>query len=217
MKQFEPKKKLHKRAKHEVRKANKVARAKQTARQRERDAINKLSNINDRLNESKKFVSLDFEAFERNQKKITEVGFSVFENNKFTHYHYIIKENIKCLNGVFVPNNKFNFAFGESEILTLEEAFGRLREVLATTDYLIGHGVNNELKWLRQNDIKLHCNLNLIDTGKLGGGIMHVGKRASLTRVLDFLGIEHDLLHNAGNDSFYTMKALWHMVVRVAA
>lgn len=217
MKQFESQKKLHKRGKHTTRKANKAAKAKLNNRMREQEAVNRLSRIKKQLNEPKKFVALDFEAFERNQKKVTEIGFSIFENNKFTHHHYIIKENIKCLNGKFVPNNKFNFAFGESEVLALEEAFSRLGDVLVDTDYLIGHGVSNELKWLRHNDVKLHNKIKLIDTGKLGGGIMQVGKRASLTRVLDFLGVDHNFLHNAGNDSFYTMKALWHMVVRVPA
>lgn len=163
------------------------------------------------LEATNKFVSLDFEAFERNQKKITEVGFSVYENGECKNYHYIVKENIAYLNGSFVADNKFNFAFGKSEILPLKEALSRLSKVLVSTDYLVGHAVGNELKWLRKNNVELLPDIKTIDTSILAGGFMKIGQRVSLTRILTYLGIKHNFLHNAGNDSVYTMKALCHM------
>jgi len=171
----------------------------------------KLEFFKTELRKTNKFVSLDFEAFEFNQKKITEVGYSVFENGECKNYHYIIKEIIGKLNGKFVADNKFNFAFGESEILPLADAMNKLSKILSDADYLVAHGVGNELKWMRKNNIKVGSGLKTIDTGTLGAALMKVKQRVSLTRILTFLNIEHGLLHNAGNDSFYTMKALQHM------
>jgi hypothetical protein len=172
---------------------------------------NKLKFFKDEITKENRFVALDFEAFEWNQKRITEVGFSVFENDEYQNFHYIIKENINRRNGKFVPDNKDRFSFGESEVLPLNEALERLSHILSTADYLVGHGVGNELKWLKKNNVELKQNLKTIDTSILAGGFMKIGGRVSLTRILTFMGIKHDFLHNAGNDSFYTMKVLHQM------
>jgi hypothetical protein len=162
----------------------------------------------------KRFISLDFEAFERCHQKITEIGISVMDGNECYHRHLIIEENIKLRNGKFVPDNKFNFSFGESEIVTLNEALLTVSGELAISDYLVGSGLGNEIKWLEHNRV-LSNGVKTADTAKLAGAFFKTAQRVGLEKILRHFNIDYRFLHNAANDSAYTMEALNRMVMAI--
>lgn len=80
------------------------------------------------------FIAVDCEAWERNNKIVTEIGFATLDMDdvlnippgkncenwfpKIRHRHFRIKEHLGCRNGTHVEDNADRFEFGESEIIS---------------------------------------------------------------------------------------------------
>ncbi len=160
------------------------------------------------LASNKRLLSIDVEAFERNQKKVTEIGLCVFDGERETTTHIVISENKKHRNGKFVADNRDNFIFGETIELPMSEAIERVKEQLQLCDFLVGHGLRNDIVWLTQIGVKSVTKVPRIDTSVIAKWAFQNKQTIGLENMLKRLGIDYQFLHNAGNDCAFTMQAL---------
>ncbi|KAK6201658.1 uncharacterized protein RJT21DRAFT_114272 [Scheffersomyces amazonensis] len=162
-------------------------------------------------------VSIDVEAYERSQKKITEIGVVIYDPEQSKNsifpviksFHIIVKEHHRFFNKTFVPDNKHRFMGGISYVLSLKDCKLFIEGVIEKyineeNGAFVGHHIVSDLKWLRSLGIKFDQNIDIVDTGQI-----YTISRSSgnLREILRSLGIPHALLHNAANDAYYTLLA----------
>ncbi|KAH3681600.1 hypothetical protein WICPIJ_007474 [Wickerhamomyces pijperi] len=172
------------------------------------------------------FISIDIEAFEFSQGKITEIGISIYDPLKealsvspqFTNIHILLKEHLYLRNGKFVVDNKDRYLCGSSIVLSEKDALKSIQSLLdhylvrrfethGTNGILVGHDIKGDIKWLKQLGIQLPVNVKSLDTQiitKLSNGSDQLG----LGKVLNRYDIPHSFLHNAGNDAYFTLVLL---------
>ncbi|CAI5760398.1 unnamed protein product [Candida verbasci] len=166
------------------------------------------------LNSNKPLICIDCEAFEKNQKYITEIGISILNQIQKTTivpqiktYHIIIEDHLKKRNKLYVPDYKYNFLNGKSIIMSetnTKEFLKKFLEKYLINQHgvLIGHNLSSEVKFFKKLGVELNSNKS-IDTL-----ILHQLSRSnggSLWAILRSLNIPYSFLHNAGNDAYYTM------------
>ncbi|GME67403.1 unnamed protein product [[Candida] boidinii] len=192
--------------------------------------LDKLKNYITKLSSKKHcLLSFDIEAFELNNKIITEIGISIYDpiNQRnsimphITKIHIIIKEFLNKRNGKYVPDNKDNFLGGPSLLMTASDCKQFIQKLvdfyfikLPETDknlknsIFIGHGPSEDLKWLNQMGIVLPDRdseiFEIFDTQHVWS-LSHGNHGNSLSRILRFLDIPHSYMHNAGNDCYFTL------------
>jgi hypothetical protein len=126
------------------------------------------------------------------------------------------------INRKFVKGCPELFSFGTSTFIAkadasavLQRLFERPVEVGSPTNVpdeqrniiLVGHGLKNEVPYLRNLGFALHQAPNIVcrfDTGKLGPSKGGIG----LGRLCKAIGLDSTSLHNAGNDAAYTLRAM---------
>lgn len=174
---------------------------------RKEQVKNRLNDILSKLRKCPEDVCcVDLEMWERHQKKLTEIGITVFNRRtrKIKTVHFIIEENYKKRNGKFVDDNKDNFLHGDSEILPQEEALARTQEILNQYQVVIGHSVAGDLRYLRKLGIETK-HLRVIDTLNLFKAYQEVNQPRALGKVCAKYGLNHIAPHNAANDSHINM------------
>lgn len=177
--------------------------------------LNFIKKAEELLNNNSSILIFDIEAYEHDQKKITEIGFLSIINSRQIIKHLIIKENIDLLNGQYVSENKFNFNYGESNVLPLKECFNILINEILKHEALMGQNIASDIKYLNKylskeldNQELINNKINskvILDTATMSLYLSEDANHMSIERSLDKLGLETKNLHNAGNDSFYTM------------
>ena len=170
---------------------------------------NIIDKIKKRENGYRYIGSFDLEFWEHNMNLLLEFGWSIVDYHGKTHTtHLIVQENLKYENGQFSKNNRF--ARKDSQTVPLKVALRRFKEeFLDKVEVLVGHGLTNDFKVLKLNGLDL--NLEYIDTSDIGSVIMGETDKVSLSRLLDYLKIEHDDLHNAANDVEFILKAFFEL------
>ena len=181
------------------------------------------------------FISVDVEAFEFNQKLITEIGISTLDtedllglqpgakgNNwttKIQSHHFRIREHGHLLNKVYVDGCPDKFDFGQSEwiykrdvISILEGCFNPSRPSYSGRTrkvILVGHDVAADMKYL--TEVGFHVTRTIsdcIDTSDLYKASRRDGRPSALSTLLLHYGIAAKHLHNAGNDASYTLRVM---------
>lgn len=153
--------------------------------------------------------AFDLEFWEYDMNILLEFGWSIVDySGKTFTTHLIVQENLKYENGQFSKNNRF--ARRDSQTVPLKVAMDRFQtEFLDKTEVLVGHGLTNDFKVLKANG--LYLNLPYLDTSDIGAAVMGENDKVSLERLLDYLEIEHDDLHNAANDVEFILKAFFEL------
>lgn len=169
--------------------------------------------------------SIDLEAFEKDNNFITEIGVTIYDPLKeagsiipnFTKIHIIIKENQHLRNGHFVADNQQYFIGGTSLVLPLREAtlfvqclidhYFIIRQTIGMRGVIVGHNVSGDIKWLKSLGINFPTSSLILDTQKIYTTVNN-DKFSALGAVLRRLEIPHSYLHNAGNDSYFTLILL---------
>ncbi|CAB16368.1 conserved fungal nucleolar protein, implicated in rDNA metabolism or ribosome biogenesis [Schizosaccharomyces pombe] len=170
-------------------------------------------------NPSCNFLVIDFEAYEFNQKIITEAGITMRINGEWDYHHYRIKNFLHLRNGRFVPDEADNFQFGDSKIVTKIAFISILKKILKTPNlHLVGHGVENEIKYANVLGIPIPKDVTVLDTQNVFSFFQSLflkeisnSNNISLAKMLTHLNIRAFCLHNAGNDARYTSEALREM------
>jgi hypothetical protein len=123
-------------------------------------AEGKMAELESRLNlalfpesETVVLASVDVEAWEGGPSLVTEIGLAFFVARKsgstFRHRHILIEEHLALRNGKFVADNRDHFLYGDSEVLPLIQAVAEVSTELGAADFIVGHAVAGDLKWLR--------------------------------------------------------------------
>lgn len=195
--------------------------------------------------------SFDIEAFEKDNKIITEIGISIYDPRDNLHnsfnpiirsFHLIISESLNLINKNWVCDMKQCFILGESLVMNLENCVKFIQDLInfylvpmkdeigdkSWNRSFVGHNIEGDFKWLKSMNIKLPENLsyledgNIIDLEKENKPIyvmdtfkiykyLYSNEGGSLGKLLRLFSLPHAFLHNAGNDSYYTLKLLFFM------
>lgn len=159
-------------------------------------------------------ISIDVEADENNKNTLLEVGLSWARSDnihKVSARHMIIEEHLNVANGSFVPDNKGAFDFGTSDLVSLHDLEGHVTATIADASeglecVLVGHSVLNDVNWLKSRGIELGELMGVLDIGLAYQGLQGFGSVMGLENMLKLEDLPYDHLHNAANDSFYTLK-----------
>jgi len=153
--------------------------------------------------------SFDLEFWEQDMSILLEFGWSIVDYKGSTSTtHLVVQENLKYKNGQFSNNNRFSRT--DTHIVPLKVALNRFQEeFINKTDIFLGHGLTNDFKVLKLNGLDL--DISYFDTSDIGAVIMGENDKVSLIRLLDYLEISHDNLHNAANDAEFVLKAFFEL------
>ncbi|EAU84866.2 hypothetical protein CC1G_00385 [Coprinopsis cinerea okayama7 len=179
------------------------------------------------------WCAIDFEAWERDHTLLTEFGWRLVgwkDGNKVEdHGHLVVNGSHR--NGQYVPDNRDGYRFGESQRLSRKEFKQRicdfvkdLRDTYGRV-FLIFHDAGQDIKYLNDVGAPLDNILYMlpepmpeegvfvIDTSELFAGLMGEdgGNRRSLEKTCRLLQQDAVLLHNAGNDAWWTLACLMEM------
>ena len=180
-------------------------------------------------------ISVDVEAFEFNQKLITEIGISTLDtvdllglrpgakgNNwtaKIRSRHFRIREHSHRINKVHVEGCPDKFDFGQSEwiseqhvVSVLEGCFNPSRSPYSSGTckvVLVGHDVAGDVKYLKELGFDVNRMISdCIDTSDLYKASRRDSRQSALSTLLLQYGIAAKHLHNAGNDASYTLRVM---------
>ncbi|KAJ7094672.1 hypothetical protein B0H15DRAFT_830457 [Mycena belliarum] len=179
------------------------------------------------------WCSIDFEAWERDSTVITEFGYSSIRWSDGAEVkdcgHLTIKEHKMYTNGVYVPEYRNHYNFGESVEVSkaqLRAKISRLVSKMHTNGpvFLVFHDYKQDVKTLETLGAPLDGavielpdaipseGIFIVDTTTLFGALEgESNNKRSLKQVCNHLQIHTDFLHNAGNDAYYTLLALREM------
>ncbi|MCJ1473538.1 hypothetical protein MMC13_002189 [Lambiella insularis] len=185
-----------------------------------------------------RFISVDVEAWEFDQKLITEIGISTLDtvellgsqplargNNwaaKIRSRHFRIRENGHLVNKVHVEGWPENFNFGQSEWISkknikqaLEDCFHPPLSHLSMYPnrtckvVLVAHDVEADMKYLAQLGFDVNRMISdCIDTSDIFKAVRRDSRQSALSNLLLEYGIAGKYLHNAGNDANYTLRVM---------
>ena len=191
------------------------------------------------------FISVDVEAFEFNQRLITEIGISTLDtvdilgvlpeakgNNwaaKMRSRHFRIREHSHRLNKVHVEGCPDQFHFGQSEwiherdvVSTLQECFNPSPPSLSNYPnrirkvVLVAHDVAADIKYLTELGFNVTRMISdCIDTSDLYKAAQRDARQSALSTLLLRYSIAARHLHNAGNDANYTLRVMIAIVLDV--
>lgn len=185
-------------------------------KKREWEKFNKASNLK-RDFDTPKIVSIDFEFFIKKKDNIqsyivTELGITTSEGNALSSQHYLIEESYQLKKNRNLQNS---FHFGETKIVPLNSIINIIEQSLQGAKYVLFHEQREDFEILQSLNIEINDNIDIIDTQlcykhyfKEKNGLNN-GK--PLEDLLDNCNVQFKDLHNAGNDSYYTLVLLKEM------
>lgn len=161
-----------------------------------------------------KVVSIDFEFFINKDDSYTptELGISISEKGKIESYHFLIKEHYekkrnKALQG--------KFEFGQTQIVSESQIPMLLEYAIKDSKYILFHEQREDTQIFNQVNVEIPETIDVLDTQlcykryfRKKGSLPNGEKLESL---LSMFKIEYKHLHNAGNDSYYTLLLLQKM------
>ncbi|KAK2466281.1 hypothetical protein APHAL10511_001923 [Amanita phalloides] len=220
-----------------------------------RSAVKKIDKINKRLKGSNPLLSnrrdnfervralwqekkgvwcaIDFEAWEYDHLAITECGWRLvrWENGEEVEEmnHLIVKEHQKYVNRKYVPDHRYDYGFGTSEVVSKLEFKKKICGLISSLRcygavFLVFHDNSQDIKYLQSPAIAAPLSdlsyllpdavpiegLFVVDTSDLYAGLegSSTSNKKSLDRVCKQMQIRTEHLHNAGNDAYYTLDIL---------
>ncbi|KAF4983219.1 hypothetical protein FZEAL_1322 [Fusarium zealandicum] len=179
------------------------------------------------------FICVDVEAIERAPNPISEIGFAILDTRDMKGvapgaagrgwwptikaHHLRVREYSGLRNHQFVKGCPDAFNFGKSTFPCEAEIREAIMAIMCPylTDsrkiVIVGHDINQDIKYFRNLGIDLMALANLVDP--VDTKDIHQAWRDStngrgLSSVLSELGFSSKNLHNAGNDAYYTLCAM---------
>jgi hypothetical protein len=173
-------------------------------KQKEINKVKKKQELfNTAVSNKEKILCFDVEKYESKQKHVLEIGFTTLQDNVFSTTNLIILDNIHLKNGKFVDNNQDFNLFGQDKIVSLSEAKEILKKEMEDSSYIVGQDISNDFKVVPNIYSK-----EVFDTqySFIHSELGFTGKSCiGLKKLLDTLEIQHSHLHNASNDSYFTL------------
>ncbi|KDR83650.1 hypothetical protein GALMADRAFT_86044 [Galerina marginata CBS 339.88] len=180
------------------------------------------------------WCALDFEAWERDHTVLTEFGWSLVSWKDGIPVedrgHLIVEEARKYTNSQYVPDYRYNYTHGESEIVKKAVFKERIHDLIKSLAeygpiFLVFHDNSQDIKDLNKLGVDLtglsyilpdnipDTGIFVIDTSDLIGALLGegAGDKRSLDKTCSLLQIRTEYLHNAGNDAHYTLLSMKNM------
>ncbi|PPQ77435.1 hypothetical protein CVT25_011017 [Psilocybe cyanescens] len=180
------------------------------------------------------WCALDFEAWERDHTILTEFGWSLtgWKDGSLVEDrgHFIVEEARAYTNSQYVPDYRYNYTLGESEIVKRTAFKKRIHDMIGSLSeygpiFLVFHDNNQDIKDLKKLEVDLNglsyvlpdnipdSGIFVIDTSDLIGALLGegAGDKRSLEKTCGLLQIPTKFLHNAGNDAHYTLLSMQEM------
>lgn len=191
-------------------KRKEISIAKQKAQQDARGLQIKLSGQLPSSIENCNLLVIDFEFCHHKNNLVFECGITTSFNGKVVHEHYLIDEHYKDKKNYDL---QFKFNFGKTHIISMDELVVILDRFLKDADYFVGHCLLSEYLVLKEHGLNIfdYKQLKCMDTQFLFKDKFKpepAYNNLSLINLLALFQIDHVNLHNAGNDSAYTMMVL---------
>ncbi|KAI1822320.1 hypothetical protein F4861DRAFT_541096 [Xylaria intraflava] len=186
-----------------------------------------------------RFVSVDFEAYEKCHRLVTEIGLSVLDTedligvppgekgeNWLSHvrvHHLRIRERSHLVNSKYIQGCPEAFNFGESQMVFLEDIYTAVCGIIdGETEHqipvvMVGHDLKHDLDYLVKIGYDAWSSPHIIDdidTKAMFQRIEQAPNGRGLSTVCAELDIHGRNYHNAGNDAFYTLQAMITMAVK---
>jgi hypothetical protein len=161
------------------------------------------------LKNKKNIFCFDIENYEKDRKKVLEIGYSYYivEEDVYINKNILIEENIELENGEFVSNNKYNFDFGETEIKPYKEAIEEINKLMENSEIIVGHDIQNDFKIIPNiKNKKVFDTQKVVKPEELG----YKGQ-LSLYKIASAYLLYPENLHNAGNDAYFTLQTALRM------
>ena len=180
-------------------------------------------------------ISVDVEAFEFNQKLVTEIGISTLDTldllglqpgakginwaAKVRSRHFRIREHSHRINKVHVEGCADKFDFGQSEWISKQDVVSVLKGCFSPSRspysngtckvVLVGHDIAADMNYLNELGFDVARMISdCIDTSDLYKASRRDGRQSALSTLLLEYGIAAKHLHNAGNDANYTLRVM---------
>ncbi|KAK6465996.1 hypothetical protein DFJ63DRAFT_38774 [Scheffersomyces coipomensis] len=166
----------------------------------------------------KPLIAIDFEAYERSLKKVTEIGIVIYDPDLskgsifpiIKTFHIIIAEHIELVNGRYVPDSKDKYIGGLSNVLSLSDSKIFMEQIIEKyinqrEGAFVGHNIGGDIRWLQGMGIQIREDIEIVDTFKLYQISRSIG--GTLKGILKLIDLPHGVLHNAANDAYYTLLA----------
>lgn len=110
----------------------------------------------------------------------------------------------------FKKRKSQKFCFGQSRHVTIGDLQSEIQKLISERDViLVVHGGKDDLLFLKAVEIDLRP-LYIVDTQKAAQNPLQLDYRCKIERLLELLEcpFDPDMLHNAGNDANFTLRAL---------
>ncbi|TFK23240.1 hypothetical protein FA15DRAFT_670625 [Coprinopsis marcescibilis] len=186
------------------------------------------------------WCAVDFEAWERDHKLLTEFGWSTVgwkAGQRFEESgHLIVEEGKPYTNGTYTKGYVYGvrerYDFGQSETVKRAAFKNKIHALLSNLRqyglvFLVFHNSSQDIKYFEslETPIKGFCyadalgdpapseGIVVVDTAELLSALMGVtgGNRRSLKDMCGLLGQKPQNLHNAGNDAHLTLSCFMEM------
>jgi len=178
------------------------------------------------------WCALDFESWERDHTILTEFGWSYVGWKNGTRVenrgHLIVEEARNYTNSQYVPDYRYNYVHGKSEIVKKAMFKQRIHNLLKSfsefgTIFLVFHDNSQDIKDLQKLEVDLEGLTYIgslpdnvpqdakiiVDTADLIGALLgEENDKRKLSQTCRLLQIDTEFLHNAGNDAHYTLLAM---------
>ncbi|KAK3357529.1 hypothetical protein B0T25DRAFT_161757 [Lasiosphaeria hispida] len=213
-------------------------RKKSTAAAKPEPSLDLTMPVAEEMEGSVVFMAIDLEAYEHENKVVTEIGVAILDTAKiasvppgeggtkwfdFIDAHHIrVKEHSWLRNSTYLAGCPENFGFGESDVVPLNECATALDKIINEAAagrpvVLVFHDASSDIKYLKliHYDINDIPNLvEVVDTREMEQYISRSLNSTKLKSLLDSLEIDYSYLHNAGNDAVYTLQAMIGLAIQ---
>ena len=163
------------------------------------------------------FIAIDFECLQNikldsGQDLSCQVGVAILNTRTFisspqtaiSAFNFVVGSPSYCL------KNKRKFRFGESVTIHRNDMRQNLEALISRTrnNVLVGHDFANESNILQFLGFDLHSSIvGIIDLQRVASEMLP-GVSLKLYNVLEEVDCPYGGLHNAGNDAYFTLRAL---------
>ncbi|KAH7170293.1 hypothetical protein EDB81DRAFT_774995 [Dactylonectria macrodidyma] len=184
------------------------------------------------------FICVDVEAIERPPNPISEIGLAILDTNDICNiapgpggqnwwtsincHHLRVWEYSGLRNSQYVHGCPDSFDFGSSTFPRKKDVRRAIMAILAPyinasrNLVLVGHDISQDIRYLETLGIRLVNLKNLtrqVDTQEMCQAWQNETQGRGLGKILSQLEIPSKNLHNAGNDAYYTVCAMFGIAV----
>ena len=144
-----------------------------------------------------------------NQAVIYEIGYTLknIKNKKLISRHFIIKDNMR------IGRQIKSFNFGLSEVVDLDFAFKEMKKDLKNVKMIIGNSIDSDKKMLELAGFAIPDEI-LFELNNFPTYFEKKKNQYDLETFLIYANMKYSNLHNAGNDSYYSVRTFIDLMTK---